>query len=115
MSMIDDAIALYERRSAEDFGCCVEAVHADLISTGKALSKSARQNKQVAEWLKELKQLREERPHGKWERHYSRPGVYADLFWHCSNCGYKCKEDYANKYYKFCPNCGSYNEEVEND
>lgn len=67
------------------------------------------------EWLKELKQLREERPHGKWERHYSRPGVYADLFWHCSNCGYKCREDYANIYYKYCPNCGSYNKEVTND
>jgi len=73
-------------------------------------------HRQIDEYLKELKQLlREERPHGKWERHYSRPGVYADLFWHCSNCGYKCREDNANIYYKYCPNCESYNKEVTND
>lgn len=49
----------------------------------------------------------EERPLGKWERHYTRPGVYADLFWHCSNCGYKSSNDYADRYFKYCPNCGA--------
>ena len=44
---------------------------------------------------------------GKWERHYSRPNVYADLFWHCSECGYKDSENYAPVYHHFCPNCGA--------
>lgn len=48
----------------------------------------------------------EERKTGKWVRHYSRPNVYADLCWHCSNCGYKTPDNWANKW-KFCPNCGA--------
>ena len=44
---------------------------------------------------------------GRWERHYSRPNVYADLFWHCSECGYKDSENYAPVYHHFCPNCGA--------
>ena len=48
-----------------------------------------------------------ERKKGKWERHYSRPNVYADLFWHCSECGYKSDNQYAYLYYNFCPNCGA--------
>ena len=48
-----------------------------------------------------------ERKTGKWCRHYTRPNVYEDLYWHCSACGYKCGEDYANVYYNYCPNCGA--------
>lgn len=44
---------------------------------------------------------------GKWERHYSRPNVYADLYWHCSACGYKTDDQYAYRYHKFCPHCGA--------
>lgn len=44
---------------------------------------------------------------GKWERHYSRPNVLADLFWHCSECGYKDIENYAPVYHHFCTNCGA--------
>lgn len=39
-----------------------------------------------------------------WERHYSRPGVYADLYWWCSKCGEACGYNWANKF-KYCPNC----------
>jgi len=49
---------------------------------------------------------------GKWERHYSRPNVYADMCWHCSNCGYKTPDNWANKW-KFCPNCGARMQEGE--
>lgn len=49
---------------------------------------------------------------GKWERHYSRPNVYADLFWHCSECGYKNDENYAPVYHHYCPNCGARMEET---
>ena len=44
--------------------------------------------------------------HGKWERHFSRPNVYADLYWHCSACGGKKADSWADKY-KFCPDCGA--------
>ena len=53
-----------------------------------------------------------ERKAGKWERHYSRPNVYADLCWHCSECGYKSSYNWAN-HYNFCPNCGSKMEKKE--
>lgn len=45
--------------------------------------------------------------HAKWERHYTRPNVYADSFWHCSNCNFKTMSVNADKYYKYCPNCGA--------
>ena len=53
-----------------------------------------------------------ERETGKWERHYSRPNVYADLCWHCSECGYESSYSWAN-HYNFCPNCGSKMEKKE--
>lgn len=53
--------------------------------------------------------------HGRWERHYSRPNVYADMFWHCSECGYRTANQWANKYYKYCPSCGTQMDEVEQD
>lgn len=43
---------------------------------------------------------------GKWIRHYSRPNVYADCFWHCTCCDYKTLDNWANKW-NFCPNCGA--------
>lgn len=45
--------------------------------------------------------------HAKWVRHYTRPNVYKDLFWHCSNCNFKTASVNADKYYKYCPNCGA--------
>lgn len=56
----------------------------------------------------------EERKTGKWIRHYSRPNVYADLCWHCSNCGYKTPDNWANKW-KFCPDCGARMQEGEDN
>ena len=49
---------------------------------------------------------------GRWERHYSRPNVYADLFWHCSECGYRSSDNWADKF-NFCPNCGTKMEVTE--
>ena len=48
-----------------------------------------------------------ERPKGKWERKYSRPGVYRDLYWHCSSCAYMSSYRLTDKYYNYCPNCGA--------
>lgn len=56
----------------------------------------------------------EERKTGKWERHYTRPNVYADLCWHCSNCGYRTPDNWANKW-KFCPDCGASMQEGEDN
>lgn len=51
--------------------------------------------------------------HGRWERHFSRPCVYADLLWHCSVCGYKNAESFADAYHHYCPNCGAKMEKEE--
>ena len=50
--------------------------------------------------LKEAKQ-------GKWERQYSRPGVYANLLWWCSVCGEPTRYNDAGIFYKYCPRCGA--------
>ena len=48
-----------------------------------------------------------ERKKGKWELHYSRPYVFADMYWHCSICGYKNNDNWASTYHRYCPHCGS--------
>lgn len=58
-------------------------------------------------WVEVQPTIEPERKKGKWERHYSRPNVYEDLYWHCSECGYKSDNQYANAYYNYCPNCGA--------
>ena len=44
--------------------------------------------------------------HGKWERHFTRPNVYADLFYYCSACGNRTTSS-DTVYYKYCPKCGA--------
>ena len=56
--------------------------------------------------LRALPPAQPESDSGRWERHYSRPGVYEDLYWHCSKCGYKTDYQYANVNHRYCPNCG---------
>lgn len=70
------------------------------------------------EWIHFREMLKDEptieqpvRMKGKWERHYSRPNVYADMYWHCSICGYKNSNNWANIYHRYCPHCGSEMEE----
>ena len=66
--------------------------------------------------LRELPPAQPESDSGRWERHYSRPGVYADLYWHCSKCGYKTDYQYANVNHHYCPHCGRKMErEVSNE
>lgn len=47
-----------------------------------------------------------ERKRGQWEKRYSRPGVLADLCWHCSACGAKFSSTYAFLW-TYCPTCGA--------
>ena len=44
---------------------------------------------------------------GKWERHYSRPGVYADLYWWCPCCEQPTRYNDAGIFYQYCPHCGA--------
>ena len=47
-----------------------------------------------------------ERKKGRWMRHFVRPGVYADLYWHCSECDFKYADNWTHKW-KYCPGCGA--------
>ena len=53
-----------------------------------------------------------ENTHGRWMRKYSRPNVFADLFYHCSACGGKSSDNWAAKF-TFCPYCGAYMQDPE--
>ena len=57
-------------------------------------------------WL-ELLDLPSAQETGKWENHYTRPNVFADLYFHCSNCGGKTDVPQADIYFKYCPYCGA--------
>ena len=49
--------------------------------------------------------LREQEPQEtRHMRHYSRPGVYADLWLHCEKCGYVT--GIIARMHKYCPECG---------
>jgi len=82
----------------------------DLISRQAAIEKILGQPPEphYPSWYAEqIKELPSAGPKtGKWERHYSRPNVYADLLWHCSECGYRSSDNWADKF-NFCPNCGA--------
>lgn len=58
--MIDNVIALYEYRAEKNFNDAVITVHSGHASEGAKRSKQAREYKQIAEWLRELKQLKAE-------------------------------------------------------
>lgn len=60
----------------------------------------------LCDGIEECEDAEPERKRGKWERHFSRPNVYADLCWHCSVCGGSFAYNWANKW-NFCPDCGA--------
>lgn len=60
----------------------------------------------IRDRIKEEPTIEPERKTGTWQRKYSRLGVYADLRWHCSICGGKFSDTYANMW-KYCPDCGA--------
>lgn len=49
----------------------------------------------------------EDKKQGKWERQWSRPGVYANLFWWCSCCKKPTSYQDAGIFYEYCPHCGA--------
>ncbi len=68
----------------------------------------AEEHRQIAEWLRELKRLREQtNPERK-------PGKWVENKWGeetCSECGYTHKAEGSN----FCPNCGAKMEVEKNE
>lgn len=53
-----------------------------------------------------LELLKEQEPQEtRFVHHYSRPGVYADLWLHCEKCGGRIDNSYYYKP-KYCPKCG---------
>ena len=72
---------------------------------GGLVEKCGKEHEELAEWLRELKSLREQRPQGEW--FYNDYGNGCGN-WHCSICDHM--PYYAAKYMRFlnyCPNCGA--------
>lgn len=76
------------------------------VKSWKDVARVVELMKIFANRIKQLPPAQPESDSGRWERHYSRPGVYADLYWHCSKCGYKTDYQYAHVNHHYCPNCG---------
>lgn len=53
--------------------------------------------------------------HGRWERKYVRPAVYADLCWHCSVCEAKYPDSYWADKFAYCPSCGAKMDKEDTD
>ena len=108
-SMREDLEKLRPVRFSTDTISKKKAIEAaDAIIARDKSGNNAVVNAMIA-WREYIKHLQPEQPEsdpGRWERHYSRPGVYADLCWHCSKCGYKTDYQYANVNHHYCPNCG---------
>ena len=81
------------------------------LENAKECEKCADEHRQLAEWLKDYKRLKEQEPKtGHWVEERDDYGEI--ICWHCSNCydgsGFitTCKWDY-------CPNCGAKMESEE--
>lgn len=95
---MDDLIS---RQSVLDY---IDRMPSELTEDGRRMIRRTR----LIEYIRDsIPSAQPERKKGRWERHYSRPNVYADLYWHCSACGYKNNDEYANVYHRYCPNCGA--------
>ena len=96
-----DTDTISRQQAMEEAKEWIEAVYCDHDEIRERMA-----IKHVINGIKELPPAQPESDSGRWERHYSRPGVYADLYWHCSKCGYKTDYQYANVNHRYCPNCG---------
>jgi len=71
--------------------------------------KCANEHKQLAEWLKELKSLKENKI-GHWiERDFVSPGAYFTVY-QCSKCN-----EISWNWYNYCPCCGVRMEGTEDE
>lgn len=72
----------------------------------KNRDESLEKAREEIKWLRGMLKEQEAKT-GKWERQYSRPGVYANLLWWCSVCGEPTRYNDAGIFYKYCPRCGA--------
>ena len=81
--------------------------HAEEVAEEKRCEKCGEEHRQLAEWLKELKQLRKQEKTGHWIDHSDEGYV------ECSNCGSatNCDGNIADLH--FCFSCGAEMEEDE--
>lgn len=74
----------------------------------KKIKELAEKYRQFADWLKELKQLREQEPKtGHWE--YKRTQIAGKELLagaYCSECKEECTV-YHSEIFNYCPNCGA--------
>ena len=85
--------------------------YAERVKLSDNCAKCAEEHRQLAEWLKELKELREkQRPHGEW---YTTPNPNhspfdstSEVIYMCSKCAYSSGERITATW-QFCPNCGA--------
>lgn len=82
--------------------------HAEDVAKS-ACGKCAEEHRQLAEWLRELKKLREQSKKGKWIAYTVSPFDGADV--KCSECGQRG----CATYWDYCPNCGARMEGVHVD
>jgi len=80
---IEDAIKRYESWAEDD--------RIDL--------RIRKEHEQIAEWLKELKELKADKPQGEWKP----KNHHTD---YCSNCGFE-ETQWRTADYNFCPSCGA--------
>lgn len=102
-----DTISRKAAIDAVEFGITyAKAINKETGEVTELFEESNAELREAADRIKQLPPAQPESDSGRWERHYSRPGVYADLYWHCSKCGYKTDYQYANVNHRYCPNCG---------
>lgn len=112
-----DTISRKAAIEAVEFGIThAKAINKETGEVTALFEESNAELQEAADRIKKLPSALPESDSGRWERHYSRPGVYADLYWHCSKCGYKTDYQYANVNHHYCPHCGRKMErEVSNE
>jgi len=117
---IDEAIKNAEEVAIEEDKLCKRSddasgysrSHNEEIRTSyaKNCEKRADEHRQLAEWLKELKSLKEKdqakavRYDGDGDGYADGAMVYDTAF--CPNCEHEFEEDSENWECEFCPNCG---------
>lgn len=105
---LDEAIKHAEKVAEEKEAQAWEAQLQEEYRTIKTCKECAEEHRQLAEWLKELKSLKE-KDEAKAVRYegdgYADGAMVYDMAF-CPNCEHEFEEDSENWECDFCPNCG---------
>jgi len=119
MMTLDEAIKHCEEVAEKNEEMCRIEELMGLGLQNAEMMKCAREHKQLAEWLKDYKRLKEKeskRKVGEWIKNNN---DYFDWY-ECSECGYGSEGEmrYSREYdvrTNYCPKCGTQMLEVENE